>query len=366
MTRRAFLHIGLPKTGTTFLQDVVWSNREELRAAGLLVPGRHRRRHLLASLDVRGDASLAKRGGDVSAPWQDLVDECRDHDGDILITHEFFAAASTDQVRRMVDDLAGRDLHVIITARAMVDLGISRWQEWVRNGGRGDIDSFPVRPGYDPTDEWGWGSCDLADVLDRWGSVLPHERIHVLPMAPGRSVASDLWLGFAGVMGLDGSRYPAPEAERNRSLGLVETEALRRINVHLTAFRSAGDRGRWIRGYLAKPDLMKPTGERFRPGPETLADLEARGQRAVALLETGEYDVVGDLALLEPSDVSGLRHPSEVSDAEMLEFTTTVVAALLERTRDLTRERTELEERLQGVQEPTPGLLQRVSRRRGR
>ena len=364
MTRRAFLHIGLPKTGTTFLQDVVWSQRDQLGSAGLLIPGRHRRRHLLASLEVREDARLEKRAGDTTAPWQELVDECRDHDGDILITHEFFAAASPRQIRRMAEDFADRDLHVIITARAMVDLGISRWQEWVRNGGNDDIDSFPVRSEYDPTDEWGWGSCDLADVLERWGSVLPHDRIHVLPMAPGRSAAHDLWLSFAGVLGLDGSRYPAPESERNQSLGLVETEVLRRINADLTNFRSAGDRGRWIRGYLAQPDLMKPSGERFRPGPETLADLEARGRRGVAMLQDGGYDVVGDLALLEPSEVSGLRHPSEVTDAEMLEFTATVVAALLDRARTLTRKCAHLESRLETRPD---GLWRRVvSRIKGR
>jgi len=28
MARRVFLHIGLPKTGTTFIQTAMWLNRE--------------------------------------------------------------------------------------------------------------------------------------------------------------------------------------------------------------------------------------------------------------------------------------------------------------------------------------------------
>lgn len=35
-----YLHIGAPKTGTTYLQNVLWRNRERLRTDGLLYPGR--------------------------------------------------------------------------------------------------------------------------------------------------------------------------------------------------------------------------------------------------------------------------------------------------------------------------------------
>ena len=61
MTGRVFLHVGLPKTGTTYLQDCLWGNKQALAERGVLLPGRHRRRHLLASLDLRDDPKL--RGG---------------------------------------------------------------------------------------------------------------------------------------------------------------------------------------------------------------------------------------------------------------------------------------------------------------
>ncbi len=54
MARRVFWHIGLPKTGTTYLQDVLWSNREgQLRRSGLLLPGTGHREHLGAALEVQ-------------------------------------------------------------------------------------------------------------------------------------------------------------------------------------------------------------------------------------------------------------------------------------------------------------------------
>ena len=36
MARRVFLHVGTAKSGTTFLQDLWWRHRDELRERGLL------------------------------------------------------------------------------------------------------------------------------------------------------------------------------------------------------------------------------------------------------------------------------------------------------------------------------------------
>ena len=41
MARRVFLHIGPPKTGTSFLQAAWFQHREDLARQGLLYPGRH-------------------------------------------------------------------------------------------------------------------------------------------------------------------------------------------------------------------------------------------------------------------------------------------------------------------------------------
>lgn len=337
--QRVFLHIGLPKTGTTYLQRTLWENKEVLTEAGLLLPGRHRRRHLLASLDVRQDPNLARRAGNVDAPWADLVAEAQAWPGDVLISHEFFGPASPAQVRRMVESLDRAEVHVLITAREMVGLAISRWQEYVRNGGRRPIDRYPADKEYDPADAWGWASFDLADILDRWGSVIAHERIHVIPMVPGAADPGELLTRFLGVMGYADAPVTTPENRVNEGLGLVEAELLRRTTPLMHNFRSAADRGNWIRGYLAAPGVMPSSGEKFRPSDERLVELEERGRRAIATLREGGYDVVGDLSMLEPRDVRERRQPGEVTDAEQLDVAVQVIAALMTRVRDLRRDR---------------------------
>jgi hypothetical protein len=345
VTERVFLHIGLPKTGTTYLQLALWHNKASLADAGLLLPGRHRRRHLLASLDLRGDPTLVNRAGDVSAPWDDLVREAATWHGDVLISHEFFGAATASQVQRALDSFPDAEMHVVVTAREMVGLTMSRWQEYVRHGGDLPIDEYPPSAPHDPADEWAWGGFDLADILDRWGSVVRHDRIHVLPMATNSPDPTELLRRFLALVGQDATKIEMPARVANESLGLVETELVRRITPHMRDFRSAADRGNWIRGYLAAPGVMPALGEKFRPSETRLAELEARGNRAVATLREGGYDVVGDLSLLEPIDVRDRREPGDVTDAEQLELAVQVIAHLMTRVRQMRRQQYTLSKR---------------------
>ncbi|QIX28317.1 hypothetical protein ncot_18270 [Nocardioides sp. JQ2195] len=364
-TPRAFLHISLPKTGTTYLQSTLWGHTEVWREHGLLLPGNHRR-HLLASLDVREVPGLANRPGNTEHPWQDLLDECRGWRGDILITHEFFASASPAQVQRMTHDLAGYDVHVVVTARSVANLFPSRWQEWVKNGGRRPIDAYPPREDYRPQDNWGWGSFDLADVLSRWSEVVDPSRIHVIAVDPADDPGL-LWERFASVVGVGGAEIEQIDESVNTTLGVVEVELLRRINRHLTDFRSPGDRGRWIRGHLGEGDWMPRNRAPFKVGPEKRAELEARSDRAVAMLSDGGFDLIGSLEALQPRDHSSRRHPDHVRDGEMLDSSTRLVAAMLSEIRRLTEENDELRRAVSGPgdteQESAGSLLDRLRRK---
>ncbi len=156
-------------------------------------------------------------------------------------------------------------------------------------------------------------------MLERWGAVLPHDRVHVLPMAPGRSEPGELLRRFLGVLGLDDEGLEVPASAANASLGLVEVELLRRVNAHLGDFRSAV-RPRHLDPRLprARAGCCRPRARSSDPREETLADLVARGERARRMLREEGFDVVGDRDLLEPGDLGGRRHPDEVDDAEML------------------------------------------------
>ena len=345
MARTAYFHVGLPKTGTTYLQSLLWGHRDALREQGVLLPGESSREHLWATGVVREDPRLDRRGPRAPGAWDRLLEEANAWPGTVLFTHEFFAAASAEQAARAMAAVTGAECHVVVTAREAVSLVTARWQEWVKNGETTPIDDYPVVAETDPANEWDWGTLDLADVLARWGATLPPERVHVLTMPEPGEPRDTLWQRFAGVVGIDPTSVDTRASQVNQSLGVVEVELLRRINADLEDFSAPVDRGNWIRGYLAQEKLVPRHGEKFWPSPHRVEQLRERGDRAADLVAERGYHVVGDVERLRtPAVLDDRRHPESVTDSELVGAATATIAAMLTDVRRLTRQRRAFEE----------------------
>ena len=144
MARRVFLHLGLPKTATTYLQTILWASRDRLRADGVLLPGEERRDHLWASRVVREDPNLERQPERHRTAWARLRAELAAWDGDGLVSHEFFAAASAAQAAAMIEELAPAEVHLVATAREPLGLFTASWQESLKN--RNTVPAAGVRP----------------------------------------------------------------------------------------------------------------------------------------------------------------------------------------------------------------------------
>ncbi|GAA5114928.1 hypothetical protein GCM10023339_21110 [Alloalcanivorax gelatiniphagus] len=326
--RRVFLHIGLPKTGTTYLQQVVWANRDRLRAAGVLVPGFGHREHLWAALDLQERPRLAKRHPDAPGAWQRLVDEAAAQADDVLITHEFLCGASAEQAARAVAAFGDAEVHLVVTARDAASVVSAGWQESVKNGSTVDLESVLAGEAAGGP-EFSMRTWDLADVLRRWTSDLPSEQVHVLVM-PGPGEPRDLhWRHFAEVVGVDPDAFDAPEEAANPALGIVQIETLRMVNKHLPPY-SAQERGTWIRGYLAEDLLARQPRERGAMPEQHRGRFAELDRSATELITARGFHVLGDLAALSaPATTSGGRLPGTVSAEEILESAGRLVADIV-------------------------------------
>jgi hypothetical protein len=234
MAAKVFLHLGLPKTGTTYLQTVMWADREQMRAQGVLLPGRERRDHLWTTRIIREDPNLPTYEQRVHESWGVLKQEIAAWPGTALISHEFFAGAAPEQAARMVAELAPAEVHLVVTAREPVGLYSGGWQESLKNRDSRTMTEFAEAEVSDnPMSVWNWRTLDVRLVLQRWAPTVPAERVHVLPLPPPGSPRTLLWERFAGLIGLDPASFDLSATFPNESMGVAEAETLRRINDHL-------------------------------------------------------------------------------------------------------------------------------------
>ena len=337
MVSRVFVHVGLPKTATSYLQTIIWSQRDVLRERGVVVPGSERRDHLWASRTVRQDPAQQRAPERHRTAWRRLVEELGATDGTGLVSHEFFAAASADQARAMVAELPTDEVHLVVTAREPLGLFTASWQESLKNGATTRMADYGREESGRSTAIWNWRTLDLRLVLERWSQAVPPERIHVLVLDPG-APREDVWRRFAEVVGLDADGVDLSGSFPNTSMGVAEAETLRRVNGALQGFRSAFDRGVYIRTFLADERLVPRRGERFWPEPDQVADCRRRGEEAVAHLRSAPYDVVGDLEHLRvPDELEERRLTGSVTDAEVADVAVDLVATMLGDVRTLRR-----------------------------
>jgi hypothetical protein len=334
MTSRVYLHVGAPKSGTTFLQGVLEANRQRLADAGVLLVGDRHLDRIHAALQVREDKRLADLPEASRHAWTTLVRQIAEWPGDsAVLSYELFAAASADQARRALADLSAYDVHVVVTGRDLGRVVVSGWQERLKFGLTTPLEQWTPK---DETDggEWGWHTLDPAAVAERWGSTLPADHVHVVT-APGPGAPPhELWHRFAEACGLGDVRAGLEVARANESLGVVQAELLRRVNVVLAPeIQGSRQRSVWIRDLLAQ-DVLGPLGQEPIGTTETqVSTARETWERSVERIRSAGYAVHGDLDDLRPADPAG-RLPGDVGEAELVEAATRCIAALVVELRD--------------------------------
>ncbi|HEX3337385.1 MAG TPA: hypothetical protein VHS54_13065 [Jatrophihabitans sp.] len=333
-----YLHIGEPKSGTTFLQEVMWGNRTALAGQGVLLPGVAAQDHFRADQDLREVPQAPDDpSGSYHGEWNLLARQALRADRVAVISHELLSSATAEQAARARASLVGAEVHVVLTVRDFVSLLPAEWQEtvkhrntitWPRWVGRVMRTENADRPTPKP---WFWRVHDTLAVLRRWSPGLPPSQVHVVTVPPPGSPPNLLWERFASVIGVDPGSADLSSARPNTSLGLAEAELLRRLNVELGRdsvpawFYTVHVKERIAHDVLApRPPSLRP---RLNPRQERWA--RARAEKVVAGLQESGYDIVGSLddLLGPPAPPRGLSAPDEVPPEAVLDAAVAALAA---------------------------------------
>ena len=336
-----FLHIGAPKTGTTYLQTVMRKNRRLLTEAGYCYPGRTGR-HLFPAQDLLGRGRTGPNAPRINGSWDRHVAEVLGWQGPAVMSHEILGAGVREnEVKRVADDFATRELHIVYTARDLLRQLPAVWQESIKNRSTltfaqyVDLIKSKERPPAKThvAERRIWRAQNAEWVLGKWHDVVPPERIHVVTVPPKGASRTLLWERFAGTLGLDPAGYDLDTGGSNVSLDAVEASVLRRLNVRLKGADTPlpWSRYMYVKHYLATDVLPQRTDR--RPIELSLAQQEwavGQSRRIADAIATAGYDVIGDRADLRPGiGVERTFDPDSVTAVEERDVAISAIDGLL-------------------------------------
>lgn len=332
---RVLVHVGAPKTGTSFVQDVLWLNRETLAEQGIRYPAERFDEHFLAALDLL-DLPWGGLEKQAVGAWDRLAARVRDWSGTAIVSHEILATATRQQVRRALDSFGDAEVHVVLSARDLVRQIPAEWQENVKHRRTVGYGEFleeitdPQRSGE--LASWFWGVQEVPDILDRWGSTLPPEQVHLVTVPKPGAPRDLLWQRFASVLGLDEATL-APRTNRaNASLGVPETALIRRLNTQVNGLLSNDDYRFLVRELLAHRTLSLRVGSpRLGLPPAVHAWAVDLSTTWMTVLGERGYHLVGDLEELRPDPAAtAFADPDHPDEADVADAGLSSVVTLLE------------------------------------
>lgn len=228
------LHIGPHKTGTTSVQGALFAAKDLLPEHGVAFPA-HSRHPMEAALAACARPAMMGDTAPTEKHWTRLLEQVGATGGKTsVVSSEFFADAEDDAtVARIVEELGGERVHVLVTLRPLARIMPSQWQQYVQNGLRMGYEDWLThmlrKAPYEQPNPSFWRRHRHDRLVERWvRAVGSSDRLTVV-VVDDRD-RDGLLRTFERLLGLpENLLQPVPDTA-NRSLTLAETEMLRNLN----------------------------------------------------------------------------------------------------------------------------------------
>lgn len=210
-----YLHIGAPKTGSTFLQQVFYENRFRLREFGLLYPDvslRGYAHHDLAFLLSGGYPEWAtKQDRALESLVHDLGTAVAGHHGSILLSSENFylfpKVADLKRVLEITGALSGREPRIVVYLRPQDEAHESWYNQRVKAQG----ETGTIEESVEQFDRL-W---DYEYQLGLWAAEFGDETLIVRGYPPPEGSGSPLLDDMLRVLKIDGFAPLVPQQPVN-------------------------------------------------------------------------------------------------------------------------------------------------------
>jgi hypothetical protein len=334
---KVYLHIGTRKSGTTSLQHALAASSDALREVGvhLLLPVREvAKQRLMDPLRVLRSADSDDAHGVARDAVRALRAEIEENGA---TTHLLSVETLAEMPRRVTDvvigELADFEVHVVVTGRHWGVTIPSEWQQGVKSRLTITLPDFVTA--IEERGEAATGFLarqDVPDIVDRWGALLPPDRVHVVAVPPRTAAAGVTLLDlFCGVVGFDPSLLTLPSGDLNTSLSLGQAELVRRINEALgDRLPLSGGYQEAVRKWVVRGGLMKQERSSIKLPTECAAWAAAEARAQLDALLASGIDLIGRPEDLLPAP-DAPTGPLEVGDDEVARIAVETIADLADR-----------------------------------
>ncbi len=166
------------------------------------------------------------------AYWDQLVcDVCAAGSQRVVVSSEFFAGADDATARRVIEDLGGPRVHVVVTLRSLARIMPSQWQQYLQNGYCFPylewLEGILSEPPRTPTPGF-WRRHRHDRLIARWAAAAGAQNLTVIVVDESDRLI--LLRTFESLLGLPGGFLTPDRTAANRSLTLAEAEVVRLLN----------------------------------------------------------------------------------------------------------------------------------------
>lgn len=241
--KKAYIHIGLEKTGTTALQIFLGANKDALEKNNLIYLGDDSKAYFHGIAHFPIVASFYEKCPNIvpqhkhrhsSEVLDALTNDMAATDNDVILSCEHFSSRLSNQesLRTLRNAFLDRNVTVICYLRRQDEQAVSLYSTLVKGGSTDPftLDDVTVDNRY----------FNYRKILEDWSDIFGQENVIVREYARDTLRNRDICKDFLALLGVDPEGFVSI-GDHNNSLGLLQIELLRSINKHLTSFPW----GRW-------------------------------------------------------------------------------------------------------------------------
>jgi hypothetical protein len=239
----------------------------------------------------------------------------------VVVSSEIFTDGDEASDARVVRDLGGDRVHVVITLRPLRRILASQWQQGLKGGLAVGFERWIrlVLDGEGPVAQRFWKRHRHDRLVTRWATLVGRD--HVSVIAVDEADHSAVLRGFEGLLALAPGTLPVVEGRANRSMTLREATVLRTLNRRVRTARIRSSLGLRIRNAAAARYLQssreRPGEARLIPPAWAVARVDELDREMLARILASGVQVVGDARRLAagtgPAGDGGRRPVSQIS-----------------------------------------------------